>query len=164
MVPNPITNLGHLLQVQFKIVNDESYSQPTLTDYCFGGWIMANSASPTGTGVYQILTTVNQSQTTKRSVRGHTQSIAWGGSGTGYDALFSSLSFRPYYGDSRRIIYYRTTISGSSHISTTETNTALALTIGWSEPLFLGLVTGRSGSTSGDKSFKFQVWYKVGKR
>ena len=159
-----VTNLGHVNVIQWKVVNDESHSQPVLADYCFAGIVVADSASPTGTGIYQILTTVNQAEVTKRSVRGTTQSIAWGGSGTGYDALFSDLSFRPYYGDTRRIIYYRTTVSGATHTSTTDTNTALALTLTDTDPLFLGLLTGRSGTTVGDKTFKFQVWYKVGQR
>ena len=160
-----VANIATIFGIDFKIITDESYSQPLLTDWCFAGVVVSNTTTiASSVGCYVVYTTTNQSQNSKNTCRGNQSNIAWGMSGAGYDSTQGKISYKPYYGAFQRCTYNKTTVSGSSHTSTADTSIAFSPSVTWSDPLKFALAGGRSGTTSGNKTFKFQVWYRLQKR
>lgn len=163
--PN-VAQIASIFSIDFKITADETLAtQPALTDFCFAGIVYSNTTTiPSSVGFYVLHTVTNQSENTRNTCRGNLSNIAWANSSSGYDSTQGAVSFKPYVGAHQRCTYNKTTVHGSSHPATSATSITFSPSVTWSDPLKFALAAGRSGSTSGDKTFRFQVWYRIQQR
>jgi len=143
---------------------DESYTQPVELDKFYAGAMFGTTTVPGATyvGVHTVFWLANKAEDTALSMRTNNQSFSFGMKTSGFNGASAHYS-KQLYDDTliRRVYQKLDTVTPANN---TPADSACAIAPVGSNPVQVGMICGRAGTTLGDITMKFAVRIRVQKR
>ncbi len=157
-------NWEDLLGVELLVEADDTYTQPVNLDKFYAGAMIGTTTIPGAAyvGSQSLFWLSNRTESTSLSIRTNDQTFAFGMSSTGYNGMSVVYSKQAYTDAQIRRVYQKIDTPGSTNNSPADSSITIA-PVG-SNPVQVGLICARGGTTLGDITMKFAVKIRVLRR
>lgn len=157
-------NWEDITGLEVVIEADETYTQPVEADKLYAGVMFGSTTIPGAAyvGVHTLFWVGNKAEDTALSMRTNNQSFSFGMKTSGYNGAAAHYS-KQLYDDTliRRVYQKLDTVTPGNN---TPADSACTIAPVGSNPVQVGMICARGGTTVGDITMKFAVRIRVQKR